>query len=201
MGIKGKMSNKTKENRGLIGNELPHNFVNRKVYRSNSLNLEEQEKLLSVVETFEDLALFTLELNSGIRREDISRVDIGNLDLENRTLKFWESKKNRWWTIPLTQEVVMILTRYLNSFPKGQKKLFTFTGRTAYNKLQHYLKKAEIRKSIAFHDLRRTFIKTAKKKGLSPKAVSQITGDTMRTIQEHYENLDIEELKEEVDKL
>jgi len=74
-------------------------------------------------------------------------------------------------------------------------------GRTAYNKLQYYLKKAGIKKKLAFHDLRRTFVKTAKRKGMSDKAISQITDDKLETIAEWYSNLDHDELKEEADKL
>jgi len=186
-----------------IGKNFPEQKTSRKAkpYRSNSLTIEEQESLLSVTETFEDLCLFRLALTTGIRREDIVHIEIGNIDLDNRQLKFWESKKKRWWTVPLTTEVCQEIQRLLNAFPNGRKKLFHMTGRTAYNRLQKYLEKAGIKKELSFHDLRRTFIKTAKRRGLSPKAVSQITGDTLATIEQSYTNLDMEELKEEIDKL
>jgi integrase len=128
-------------------------------------------------------------------------IDVGNVDLENRKLKFWESKKRRWWEVPLTVEACQDIMRLMNTFPNGRKRLFDMTGRTAYNRLQKYLEKAGIKKELSFHDLRRSFIKTAKRKGLSPKAVSQITGDTLSTIEQSYANLDMEELREEVDKL
>lgn len=175
--------------------------MTKKTYRSNSLTIEEQDRLLNVTERFEDLALFKLALTTGIRREDIANIEIGGIDLKNRKLKFWERKKRRFWEVPLTDDVTQELERYMNTLPRGTKSLFKFTGRTAYNRLQYYIKKAGITKHLSFHDLRRTFVKTAKKKGLSPKAVSQITGDTLAVIQEHYENLDMDELKQEVDKL
>jgi len=184
-----------------VGKTLPLQNKSRKAYRSNSLTLEEQERLLSVCETFEDLVLFKLVLSTGIRREDITSIELGNIDLANRQLRFWEGKKRRWWEVPLTLDVIQELRRYMNTLPKGQKTLFNFTGRTAYNHLQKYIKKAGIKKQLSFHDLRRTFVKTAKRKGLSPKAVSQITGDQLSTIELYYSNLDMEELKEEVDKL
>lgn len=190
------------DNKSTIGKGLPFDAMGRKKpYRSNSLTIEEQERLLSVTETFEDLCLFRLALTTGIRREDIASIEIGNIDLEGRRLKFWESKKRRWWEIPLTEAVCQDIQRFLNTFPRGRKRLFSFTGRTAYNHLQKYLKKAGIKKDLSFHDLRRSFVKTAKRRGLSPKAVSQITGDTLATIEQSYANLDMEELKEEVDKL
>ncbi len=191
------------ENDTGLGKRFPIEERNRKPkpYRSNSLTLEEQERVLSVTETFEDLTLLRLTLTTGIRREDIARVEIGNIDLKNRRLKFWESKKRRWWEVPLTMEVCQEIQRLINTYPNDRKKLFDMTGRTAYNRLQKYLKKAGIKKELSFHDLRRTFIKTVKRRGLSPKAVSQITGDTLATIEQSYANLDMEELKEEVDKL
>jgi len=191
------------ENEVAIGKNFPDKKESRKPkrYRSNSLTVEEQEKVLSCTETFGDLCLFRLALSTGIRREDIVNVEIGNIDLPNRRLRFWESKKRRWWEVPLTVECCQEIQRLLNTYPNGRKKLFEMTGRTAYNRLQKYLNKAGIKKELSFHDLRRTFIKTAKKRGLSPKAVSQITGDTLSTIEQSYANLDMEELKEEVDKL
>jgi site-specific recombinase XerD len=67
------------------------------------------------------------------------------------------------------------------------------SGRTAYNRLQTHLEKAGIKKELSFHDLRTSFIKTAKRMGLSPKAVDQMTGDTLATIEQSYANLNMEE--------
>lgn len=185
-----------------IGKNLPTEKVSRKPkpYRSNSLTIDEQERLLSVTESFEDLTLFRLALSTGIRREDIVNIEIGNIDLDNRQLRFWESKKRRWWTVPLTVECCQEIRRLINTYPNGRKELFDMTGRTAYNRLQKYLDKAGIKKELSFHDCRRSFVKTAKRRGLSPKAVSQITGDTIATIEQSYANLDMQELKEEIDK-
>ncbi len=157
--------------------------------------------MLDVIETFEDLALFRLELTSGIRREDIVNIELGNVDLENRKITFWQEKKNNWHTVPIARSAYPDLVRYINSIPKGQKRLFTFTGRTAYNKLQYYLRKAGIKKHLAFHDLRRTFMKNSLKKGIDVKVVAQISDDRVDTVMETYNNLTIDELKEEADKL
>lgn len=189
------------QNNPVLGNNLPLLKVSRKpVYRSNSLTLEEQDRLLAVLDRLEDMALFKLALTTGIRREDIASIEIGRIDFENRTLSFWESKKRRDWTVPLAQDTLQILKMYVAT-RKGERRLFDFTGRTAYNHLQAALERAGIKKELSFHDLRRTFIKTAKVKGLSPKAVCQITGDTLAVIQKHYENLDMDELKGEIDKM
>jgi integrase/recombinase XerD len=170
--------------------------------RANSLTIDEQAKLISVCDNYEDIALFKLALSTGIRREDIVMIETCDIDLNKRTLKFWEGKKKRQWTVPLTDEVSLELKRYYATKPKKSRYLFDFSGRTAYNKLQRALIKAGItNKEISFHDLRRSFVKTAKKKGLMPQAVAQITGDKLSTIELYYSNLDMEELKEQVNKL
>lgn len=171
-----------------------------KTYRCNSLTVAEQQLLLSVTDTFEDLSLFKLALTTGIRREDIVNIDRGNIDLVNHSLRFWDSKKRRWWDVPLTDDVAQTLKRFINT-QGDQKKLFSMTGRTAYNRLQKCLRKAGIRKHLSFHDLRRSMVKTAKRQGLSPKAVSQIIGDSLAVVDRYYTNLDQYELKEEIDKL
>lgn len=175
-------------------------MTSKPAFRSNSLSEAEQIMLIDAIDTFEDLVLFKLALCTGIRREDIVRIQRGNINIEARTLKFWEAKKRRWWEIPLPESIIPDLTRFLNTSP-NQKLLFGMSGRTAYRHLQKYLEKAGIKKHIAFHDLRRTFVKTAKKKGLSPQAVAQITGDRLSTIELYYSNLDMRELNEEVNKL
>jgi len=182
----------------VVGNSFPRKVQQRK---SDSLTIEEQSRLLDIVDNFQDHALLTLALTTGIRREDIVGIEIGGVDLQNRKITFWEHKKRKFHSVPIAAVTVPVLVRYLNSLPKGQRLLFTFTSRTAYNHLQYFMKRAGINKHIAFHDLRRTFVKTAKKKGLAPKAIAQILDDKLETVEEWYANLDHDELKEEADKL
>lgn len=170
-------------------------------HRSNSLNIEQQEKLLDNTLKYEDLALFKLALSTGIRREDIVNIEIANINFEERKLKFWQQKKKKYHTVPLTTSTVTELKRYLSLKDPTDRYLFKFSGRTAYNKLQRGLKEAGIGKKISFHDLRRSFTKTAKLKGIPITAVAQILDDTITTVQEFYSRLDIEELNQEVDKL
>ena len=170
-------------------------------YRSNSLSLSQQEQLFNKLNSYEDEALFRLALTTGIRRLDIVNIMISNVNLDKRELSFWQHKKRKIHTVPLTHDVARILGMYINSLPKQQKRLFAFSDKTAYNKLQRALKRAQITKQISFHDLRRSFTKTAKKRGLSLKAVAQILDDKPATVQMYYENLDMDELRDEVDKL
>lgn len=168
--------------------------------RSNSLTLEEQKLLFQHADSFGDLVLFKLATGIGCRRVDIVNIEIHNLDFKDGKMKYWEQKKRRMLEeIPILEWFEADLKRYVASLPKGQKKLFTFSDRTAYNKLQRSLKRAGINKPIGFHDLRRTAIKNWRKWNIPRKMACQISGDTIATIMDYYENYTADEMKEEID--
>jgi len=77
------------------------------------------------------------------------------------------------------------LTILRNTQPKGQKTVFSFKDRQAYNRFQRVCQIAGIEKR-PFHALRATAIKFMQAAGWRPEEVAEIIGDTLRTIQEHY---------------
>lgn len=164
-----------------------------------SFNFIEAKEFLRVINRVEDKALFVLAITTGIRREDIVKIELDRINLEGKEIIFWEEKKDRWWKVFLEYDTVVALDMYIQTIPKGQKLLFTFTGRTAYNRLQKYRKKAKIRKEIRFHDLRTTFIRLSKALGRGERYVMQQTGDSARVILEHYENYDDEQMHDITD--
>ena len=76
----------------VFGNNFPIARSNRNPYRSNSLTLEEQERLFAILTDLGDTALFKLALSTGVRREDIVRIEIGRIDFANRRLTFWRPR-------------------------------------------------------------------------------------------------------------
>jgi len=69
---------------------------------------------------------------------------------------------------------------YLFSWGKNQ-----YGDRTAYRRVQDLCDRAGIPRR-PFHALRATCIKFAQIAGWSPEQVAELTGDTIRVIQEHY---------------
>jgi hypothetical protein len=78
-----------------------------------------------------------------------------------------------------------LIIKYLHTIPKNQKQLFKFSGSTAYRKLQKLCDLANIPRR-PFHALRATCVKFCQNAGWTPEQVSELTGDTIRVIQEHY---------------
>ena len=150
---------------------------------------------MSKVGVLEDEILLLLGGNTGLRRKDMTSIEIANIDLKNKSLTYYEHKKRRTRTIFVSSEMARKLKIYLNTLPKKQKMLFSFKDRTAYNRLNKYCRLAGIPER-PFHALRATCIKFCQAAGWTPAEVSELTGDTIRTIQEHYETPSIAEMQE-----
>ncbi len=171
--------------------------MNRQPYSTGqkAFTRKEFEKLMSKVGVLEDEILFLLGGNTGLRRKDMTSIEIANIDLKNKSLTYYEHKKRRTRTIFVSSEMARKLKIYLNTLPKKQKMLFSFKDRTAYNRLNKYCRLAGIPER-PFHALRATCIKFCQAAGWTPAEVSELTGDTIRTIQEHYETPSIAEMQE-----
>ena len=169
----------------------------------DALSSKEWQKLISVVDNLEDEVMLKMTVTKGFRREDIGHgtlkrqrknktvkvttgIKIENINLDDKRLTYYESKKDRIRDVPLNDSDITLLKKLINSRGKHQHEyLITYSGRTAYRKLQGYCDKAGIRRR-PFHALRSTCVKFCKAAGWSDEQVASLTGDTISVIQEHY---------------
>lgn len=169
-----------------------------------ALTRKEYEKLLSVIDTHEDELFLKMAVTTGLRREDLSNVKIGDIQLNDKLLSFHESKKNRNRSIPLNDDICLLISKYLKTIP-GKEYLFSCTGTQMYrrfngyddNKKYHhsgYFDKAGI-PNRPIHAFRATAIKFMKDAGYSDPQIMAITGDTLTVIQQHYMTPSMDELR------
>lgn len=172
--------------------------LNSDKYKSGqkSLSKKEYEKLVSVIDNLEDELLIKMAITTGLRREDLCSIKISNLNLDDGTLTFHETKKNLDRRIYINQDIVMLIKKFLKTQDK-RDTLFSFTGRTAYRHLNHWCVIAGIPER-PFHALRATCVKFCQLAGWTPSEVSDLTGDTLRVIQEHYATPSDGEMREAV---
>ncbi len=119
----------------------------------------------------------------GLRREDFVKVRI--LDVHDTEVVHYEKKKDRIRSIPLGNVLRVLITKYLKTVPKSQTYLFGASGSTAYRMLQDLCIRAEIPRR-PFHALRATCVKFHLAEGWTIDQVSELTGDSIRVLQEHY---------------
>ncbi len=179
--------------------------ASREAYKTgrDALTEDEVQRLLQHARTFEAHLLLSLAVSTGIRREDLVAVQLHDVDPETGSIGFWESKKRRPWRVVVGGETLRLLKRWEETLPNGTQYLFPghghgvkhVSGKTAWNVLDRTLKAAGL-KPRPFHALRATCIKLAQKRGWTPEQVSELTGDTIRTIQTHYSTPSHDEMSE-----
>lgn len=151
-----------------------------------ALTAKEYDAILDACSSVEDEALIKFTVATGLRRADVVRIERQNVNLDTGKVTFSEKKKGgRIRDIYIGPKLRQVLSKYSKTIPKDQKMLFGFSERTAYNKLQNLCDIAGISRR-PFHSLRATCIKRCQKAGWTPEQVVDLTGDTLRVIQEHY---------------
>ena len=161
-------------------------------YTSFAFSESEVARLLSACGTLADYIMILLAVRYGFRREDIVRLKIRDINIEQKTLTFYEKKKDRTRTIPIEYDVSMELKRYIATLPKNEIFLLPFQdGSTAWRHLQDLCKIAGIpvpngRTGRPFHALRGTCLKIRQKQGWTVNECASLIGDDAGTVFKHY---------------
>lgn len=171
-----------------------------------ALSKKEAEAVIMVADSFEDKILVMIGFTLGLRREDLVRIEIKNIDLKHKELSYLEKKKgNRIKVVPISDKLVQDLSLYIQAHTNpGQKYLFPplqkthhcdhMSSKTAYNRFNALCKKVGIKTPIPVHAMRSTCIKLHKEEGWSVAQVAALIGDKVATVQEHYDTPGNDEL-------
>jgi integrase len=160
-----------------------------------ALTPAEYQKLLSVIPNIEHELLIRLAVAGGFRREDIVNINIADIDFNENKIKFYEHKKDIIREVYVPDSIILLIKKVLATKKKGEKKLFSFSGRTAYNIFQRYCKIAGI-PPRPFHALRATCIKFCQLAGWTAEQTAKHVGDRISTIQQHYTTPSSDEMRE-----
>jgi integrase len=174
-----------------------------------SLTRKQTETVIASANSYEDKILVLIGFTLGLRRDDLVRIEIPNIDLNAKTLAYFERKKgNRIRVVPLSERLFTELRMYLNEHTEpGQKYLFParqktaqkskggnieivecqyMSSKTAYNIFNQLCKKANVQTPIPIHAMRSTCIKLKQEEGWTIEQVAALIGDKVSTVQEHY---------------
>ena len=138
---------------------------------------------------------------TGMRRGEILELKWGQVDLVRGTARLansdTKSKKPR--VIALTDRVLEEL-RHLPHFISGYVFANPDTGKRWYDLKKMFdraRKKARL-EHIRFHDLRRSFVTNARKRGVPESVVMKMSGHKTRSVFERYNVIDEEDLMDAV---
>jgi integrase len=187
--------------------------IGKPQYRTgqDALTPKEYNKILSVCRSIDEELLIKFAVSTALRRDDLINVEIANIKFEEdkegivtSTLTYTEHKKrifkggpSKIRTIQMGPSLTQLIIKYIGTLGKKKRPiyLFQFRSKTAYNMMQSLCERAGI-SNRPFHSLRATAVKRCQSAGWTPEQVSELTGDTIRVIQQYYATPSSDEMKE-----
>jgi len=176
----------------------------------NFLYPEEMKDLLEAVDNKRDLAILELLYGTGMRVIEISRMNLGDLDLdENEIRVFGKGSKER--IVLFGSQAKKAMEEYLNhvrsSLLKGTKTNAFFIGRRGSRLttrhieriIRFYAKKAGIQKKVSPHTLRHSFATHLLEGGADLRMVQELLGHVSLSTTQVYTHVTRERLKQVYD--
>ena len=129
------------------------------------LREEEVEKLLCVIKSIRDKAMFMLMLRCGLRVEEVANLTLAALDLKRRRIYIYNGKGSKDRVVYISDDSLESLVNYLRVRPSSRvKKVFlvekgTYKGkpisvRGIQKRMEYYARKAGLK--VSCHQLRHT---------------------------------------------
>lgn len=182
------------------------------------LNAEEYQRLMQTVRDVatpyywqRDLAIVTIFLHTGIRLSELVSLTVNSVDLVSQTVLI-KGKGNKERTIPLNEEVSLVIEKYIVKRPKvATNSLFVsklgkgLSARSVYHLIKSYLKKASISRGedgrLGVHSLRHSFGASLLTKGVNLVVIQELLGHTKLETTRRYLHINNADLRTAVDSL
>ena len=155
-----------------------------------------------------DRAIILLVNRLGIRRGDVCRLTVENIDLACRRISFIQYKTGRPVTLPIPDDVLDALHDYIdNGRPESASSILflencaphcALMSKAIYHIYQKYLRETGIEtegRKHGPHAFRASIATSMVNNGLSYEITRQVLGHHDRNVIRHYVSLDIEKLR------
>lgn len=157
-----------------------------------------------------DLAMFELFYSSGLRLSELSSLDMGDLDLVDRSLLVRSGKGGKSRVLPIGSKAVTAINNWLQERTKisaiADTALFVTTKgrrlgqRSIELRLSQWCKKKGIQEHIHPHMLRHSFASHLLESSQDLRAVQELLGHSNISTTQIYTHLDFQHLAEIYDK-
>lgn len=154
-----------------------------------------------------DKAIILLLYSTGIRASECVGIKMKDIDLEgNQVNVMGKGQKER--IIPLNQEVVKYLKKYLKVRGEGAKlsnffvtrKRQGITRKGIYDRIKKYVRLARIAKVISPHNLRHTFATEMVERKISLVTIQHLLGHRSISSTMRYLRINLKDIRDAIDK-
>jgi integrase len=168
----------------------------------NTLRQERSEELLAPLPHFGDhlTPAVLLSMNTGLRRGELLKLRWRSIDFDHRllTVDGPDAKSRQRRHVPLNDEAMSVLSRWLEQTDGGQRVFESSTGlKSAWT---HLLERAKIT-NFRWHDLRHHFASRLVQRGVPLNTVRELLGHSSVAMSLRYAHLAPDQRREAVAKL
>lgn len=169
------------------------------------LTENETKNLLRVVEKYKserDEMIIRILVETGIRLDELAKLNIGDLDTKNKTIKV-HRKGNKEQTIPINTKLNMLIKNFTKDRKPTEPLIVSSFKRRMTNRrlgmlVKNYLKLSGISKNVSCHSLRHSFCTRMLEKGADIKTIQILAGHVTIATTEKYLHIANPKLRKEV---
>jgi integrase/recombinase XerD len=178
------------------------------------ISVEDMAKLINSVLDIRDKAVITLLAKTGIRRNELIKLDVDDVDLVEGSIRLKPTPKRTNRTVFFDDETALILHRWLRARasrnPKNSEALFVNNEGGRLNRNGVYLAVTKAAEFVGLHDhnsdrtedhfsphcCRHWFTTHLRRAGMSREFIQELRGDVRREAIDIYDHIDRKELRE-----
>lgn len=178
------------------------------------ISVEDMAKLINSVLDIRDKAVITLLAKTGIRRNELIKLDVDDVDLVEGSIRLKPTPKRTNRTVFFDDETALILHRWLRARasrnPKNSKALFVNNEGGRLNRNGVYLAVTKAAECAGLHNpdsdrtedhfsphcCRHWFTTHLRRAGMSREFIQELRGDVRREAIDIYDHIDKKELRE-----
>ena len=159
-----------------------------------------------------DRALLELLYATGLRRNEALGLDLADLDLKEREVRVLKGKGSKGRVVPLTRSAALVIGGYVerarpvlmkNNADSVNAVFLSYLGRrmgetAVFDMFESVKERAEIKKPLTPHTLRRTFATHLLRNGVSLRHIQKLLGHASLDTTAVYLRVDTRELRREI---
>lgn len=151
-----------------------------------ALSRDEYNKLLAAATTLEDRLMLMIGVSLGLRRSDLSRVRLENINFDKHEFMYLEKKKkDRARSVPIPPKLETELKLFMKEQKRKSGPIFSCTDRQLWNRFAAICDAAGVERRPV-HALRSTCVAFLMDADFSVAEAAKILGDNESTVFKHY---------------
>ena len=144
-----------------------------------------------------------LLIYTGLRPSDIINIERKDIDLTEGILKYYSQKTRKYFTVPLTEELVKKIEPLIGTLGPTERIIEFKNYQILTREINKYLKRLNLKeKGYNARTFRKTFVSLAFKSHVDYVTTSELVGHSnISTTKKYYTKLSMEQKREEINKI